>query len=300
MAQKILGKKLAKVYRSYTEMLAQEKPEMALVSMEAKLAPPMISDALNAGCHVFAEKPASVEVNHFAALVDQADRQHRNLMLALANRTNPEILAARKLISSGKLGKIYGLDMHLIADQTRLTHKSYHQKWYAQKKRAGGGHLIWLGIHWLDMAMYLTGSDITQVAGFIANVGGQPLDVEDSATATYRFENGTLGTITSGFYLDKGYHSHLKIWGSKGWLHIDHVDPHPLHWYINDGDKSGEVQVWKGKREPRGYTPFVREAIISCAENTPPPISNAESLRALKTVHAIYEAAESGRSVTIT
>ena len=117
-------------------------------------------------------------------------------MLALANRSNSEILAARELIHSGKLGKIYGLEMHLVADQTRLTRPDYHRQWFAQRSRSGGGHLIWLGIHWLDLAMFLTDATISSVCGFTANVGGQPIDIEDSAAATLQFSNGTLGTLT--------------------------------------------------------------------------------------------------------
>jgi len=220
-------------------------------------------------------------------------------MLALANRVNPEVTAARQLIASGKIGKIYGLEMHLIADQTRLKNVSYHQQWFAHKDRAGGGHLLWLGIHWLDLAMVITQSPIAEVAGLTANVGGQPIDVEDSAAGAFRFENGTLGTITSGYYLDKGYHSHIKIWGSEGWLHLEQMKDTPLHWYSTKGDSAGTVTTWSGSKEPRGYTPFVRDAVRACAHLTEPPISSADSLRALKTVFSIYSAAQTGRSVKI-
>jgi predicted dehydrogenase len=189
--------------------------------------------------------------------------------------------------------------MHLIADQTRLTRPGYHKQWFAQKGRAGGGHLIWLGIHWLDLAMYISGSSVREVAGFTANVGGQPIDVEDSAAAALRFDNGTLGTVTSGFYLDKGYNSHIKIWGASGWVHIESMKEAPLHWYSTRGEAAGTIQAWSGSKEPRGYTPFVREAIRACAEMTDPPISSAESLRALQTVFAIYSAASTGRSVQV-
>ena len=47
--------------------------------------------------------------------------------------------------------------MHTIADQKRLTDPSYHDRWEASVERAGGGHLIWLGIHFLDMASFITG-----------------------------------------------------------------------------------------------------------------------------------------------
>ena len=298
-ARKVLGGKLKAVHRDAKQMLAQEKPTMAMVTMEARIAPPVIDLALEAGCHVFAEKPACLRAEDFAPLVKKADSKHLHLMLALANRLNPELVAARKLIAEGAIGKIYGLEMHLVADQTRLTNKSYQAQWYTQKKRAGGGHLVWLGIHWLDLAQFVTGAEITEVAGFIANVGGQPIDIEDSATATLRFNNGALGTMTSGYYLKRGYHSHIKIWGSEGWLHLQQMLDQPLHWVSHKGDQAGKLQEWKGNRQPRGYTPFVRACVEACANDTDPPINNADSLRAVKVVYSIYEAAAGGKSVRI-
>lgn len=299
-ARRVLGDKLQGVSKNHRELLSVEKPGMALITMEAGLAPPVIDDALDAGCHVFAEKPGCVRTADFEPLVAKADRQHRHLMLALANRLNPEIVAARRIIQTGKIGKLYGLEMHLIADQTRLTRPGYHQQWFAQKDRAGGGHLMWLGIHWLDLAMHLTDSSIRQVAGFTTNIGGQPIDIEDSATAALQFDNGMLGTMTSGYYLDRGYHSHIKIWGSAGWLHIEPMKTAPLQWYSTKDPATRDVQTWDGSKDPRGYTPFVQAAVTSCAEMSDPPISSEHSLRALKTVFSIYSAAESGRTVMVT
>ena len=298
-ARRVLGDKLKHVVRDHKVLLGEHRPPMVLVTMEARLAPPVIDDALEADCHVFAEKPACVRAEDFAPLVNKADAKHRHLMLALANRTNPEIVAARTIMQSDQIGKLYGLEMHLVADQTRLTRPSYHQQWFAQKSRAGGGHLIWLGIHWLDLAMHITGSSIAEAAGFTANVGGQPIDVEDSAAAAFRFDTGALGTITSGFYLDKGYHSHIKIWGSNGWIHVEPMKDQPLSWSTTKGDKAGVIQTWDGSKEPRGYTPFVNQAVRASADMSDPPISNAHSRRALDTVFAIYSAAASGRAIRI-
>lgn len=298
-AERVLGDKLTRTERDHHRLLSEERPKLALVTMEARLAPPVIDAALDTGCHVFAEKPACVRVEDFEPLVQKADAGHLYLMLALANRLNPETIAARRIIQDGQIGDVYGLEMHLVADQTRLTRPSYHQQWFAHKQRAGGGHLIWLGIHWLDLAMHVTGSRITHVAGFTANVGGQPIDVEDSAAAALHFDNRTLGTLTSGYYLDRGYHSHVKIWGSTGWLLIEPMKPQPLQWYTTRGPRAGETQVWDGSKEPRGYTPFVQAAVKACSEMSDPPITSTESLRALRTVFAIYSAARDGKTVTI-
>jgi len=298
-AQRVLGSRLKRIERSYSDALRREQPGMVLVTMEARLAPPVIDAALDAGWHVFAEKPACVRIADFKPLVEKSDRKHRHLMLAFANRLNPEAVAARRIVSSGKIGRLYGLEMHLIADQTRLTRSSWQQAWFSRKSRGGGGHLMWLGIHWLDLAMHLTGAGIESVAGFTANIGGQPIDVEDSATAALKFDNGMLGTITSGYYLDRGYHSHIRIWGSAGWLHMEPARDQPLTWYSSTGPQAGTVQVWEGTKNPRGYTPFVQAAVKSCATMSDPPVSSSDSLRALGTVFGIYSAAQTGQTVRI-
>ena len=196
------------------------------IAYEAVLAPPIVAAALRGGCHVMAEKPSSISSADIHALATLADQEGKLLMLALANRLLPEVVEAKRLIESGAIGKVYGVEAHMVADQTRLTRPGYGERWEASKARAGGGHLVWLGIHWLDLASFITGSAITHVAGFAANVGEEAQgDVEDSATAALKFDNGTLGTITSGYYTDAGYNSHMKIWGSKGWVHLEPHGP---------------------------------------------------------------------------
>lgn len=298
-AKKALGDKLGATYDDVGKMLKTFEPTLTLVTMEAVAAPPVISQVLDSGSHVFAEKPACVKAKDFRELKNLADAKHLHLMLAFANRLNPEVQRARQLIQDGDIGKVYGVDMHLIADQTRLTRPSYQKSWFTQKDRAGGGHLSWLGIHWLDLATYLTGARVKQVAGFTANVGGQPIDIEDSAAVTMRYDNGTLGTLTSGYYLDRGYHSHIKIWGSAGWLHLEQMKDKPLQWYSSRGQNKGQIQEFNGSKQPRGYTPFVQAAVRASAGLQNVPISNDDSLHAVETVYAMYDAAASGQTQDI-
>lgn len=295
-AKEVLKEKLRGTYRELPAMLREKSPKFALVSLEAATAPPAIEAALNAGCHVLTEKPACVKLEDFARLVRLADSKHLQLMLALANRLNPPVLEARRLIRTESLGKIYGVDMHLIADQTRLTQSAYHKSWFAHKQRAGGGHLIWLGIHWLDLAMHLTGLNIQDVAAFINNAGGQPIDIEDSATLTWRFDNGSLGTLTSAYYLDKGYHTHIKIWGERGWLQLGDLDREPLRSSLNG---TGKVEEFTYQPGQGGYGAFVSAAVRSSLGLGEPPISNTDGLRVLETVFASYASAESGSKVRI-
>ncbi|MFN4261690.1 MAG: Gfo/Idh/MocA family protein [Gemmataceae bacterium] len=295
-AEKGLKDKLTKVYPDTDTMLRQEKPQLALVSMEAAQAPPAIDAALEAGCHVFAEKPACVRVADFEKLARKAEMKHRYLMLALANRVHAPVQEARRLIQEGKLGNIHAANIFLVADQTRLRRPDYQKSWFASKERAGGGHLIWLGIHWLDLAMYLTGLSVAEVAAFTANVGGQPVDIEDSAAVALRFDSGIVGTMLSGYYLDKGYHSHLQIWGEHGWLKLQATEDLPLEWYSAKDNPNPQVQRFAYPKGQRGYTPFVRAAVRACAGLQETPITTADSLRVLRTIFAAYDAARTGQA----
>ena len=298
-ARQTLGDKLTRTYSDYDKLLRKESPKLSMVSMEAKQAPPVIEAALDYGAHVFSEKPGCVELPQFERLATMADSKHLHLMLAFANRTNPESLEARKKIIQGHIGDVYSIDMHIVADQTRLTRPSYHNSWFADKSRAGGGHLIWLGIHWLDLAMYLMQTPIAQVTGAVVNIGGQPINAEDSAVATLRFENGMLGTLNSGYYLDAGYHTQIRIWGSKGWVNLDSSGDPKLTWYENEGPKAKQIQSFNDPTEPRGYTPFVARIVSAIARDRDPPVKTQESLNALRVVFGIYSAAASGKAIAI-
>lgn len=304
LAGKVLGEKLGAVFGDPATLFSGERPDLALVSVEAVQGPPLIRRALESGCHVFAEKPACVRAADFEPLVRLAEAKGRHLMLALANRVTPAVREVRRLVETGRIGRIYGVELHLVADQTRLTRPAYHRGWFADRDRAGGGHLAWLGIHWLDLAMHLSGSAIREVCGFQTIVGGQPLRAEDSAVLALRFDNGMLGTMTSGYYLDKGYHSHLKMWGSQGWLEYTEWlglerNPKPLRLYSTAEGAASGIVTPELPLEPKGYTPALREAVRAAAGAAKPFITGAEGLRVLRAVFGLYEAAETGRTVRL-
>jgi predicted dehydrogenase len=295
-AKKILGNKFQGWHKDYRDMLGKHKPAMALVTVEAALAPPAIHAALDAGCHVLSEKPGCVRGEDFEKLTRLAEQKHRHLMLALANRIHPTAREARRLIQKKTLGRIYAVEIHMVADQTRLTRESYRTAWYCRRARAGGGHLIWLGIHWLDLALLITGLHVQEVAAFVGVVGGQPIDVEDSAALALNFGNRTFGTMLSGYYLDRGYHSHVKVWGEHGWLRMALIEGEPLEWYNTRDGKQGKVQRFVPPKAERSYTPFVQAAVRASAGLEDAPITPAESLHVLKSIFAAYRAAQTGRT----
>jgi predicted dehydrogenase len=299
IARAELGDKFMAAYRDTAKMLRDVKPELALVTTEAVLSPPAIDAALEAGCHVLAEKPSCIRADDFATLVRKAESKHLEIMLAFANRLHAPVHEARRLMAVGKFGKVYAAELHLVADQTRLKSAAYRQDWFAHKARAGGGQLIWLGIHWLDLVLYITGLSVREVAGFTTVVGGQPIDVEDAAAVSLRFDNGGLGTITSGYYLDKGYQSHLQVWCEHGWLRMAGFEETPLEWYSSKDTADARVERFEYPKGGRGYPPFVRACARFAAGLEGPPVTGKEGLHVLRTIFASYRAAETGQKQRI-
>jgi predicted dehydrogenase len=298
-ARKTLGNKFHKAYKDRAAMLKEFVPHLAVVSVEASAAPAAIDAALEAGCHVFAEKPSCTKAADFEKLVRKAESKHRELMMAFANRSHAPVREARRLVRTGKLGKIYGAEVHLVTDQTRLKSEDYRKSWFCIKAKAGGGQLTWVGIHWLDLLLHVGGLKVKEVAGFAGVVGGQPIDVEDSAAMSLRFDSGGHGTMLCGYYLDKGYHSHVKLWAESGWLQLSAVEEQPLEWYSTKDVKAPKVERFTYNKGERGYLPFMRACVRASAGLEVAPITGQEALHVLRTIYAFYDAAKSGKSQAI-
>lgn len=295
LAKKSLGKKLRGVHKTFAEAVKAGRPALTVVSLEPRLCPAAIDAALDEGCHILSEKPGCVRVEDFSPLVKKAQAKHRHLMMVMANRSHAPVQEARRIIRKGLLGRIYGVEIHIVADQTRLTQKAYRESWQCIRQRGGGGHLAWFGIMWLDMAMYITDLRVEAVSGFTGVVGGQPIDVEDTAVMTMRFNRRCFGTMTSAYYLDRGVQSHIQIWGEHGWLKLATVEEQPLQYYTTRDVKEPRVQEFNYARGGRGYTPFLRAAVRASAGLEEPPMNGDECLALLQAVYGFYRAAQTER-----
>ncbi|MBI1831548.1 MAG: Gfo/Idh/MocA family oxidoreductase [Planctomycetes bacterium] len=301
-ARKALGNKLRAVHKDGAEMYRRFRPTLSVISLEPRLCPAAIDAALDAGAHVLSEKPGCTRVEDFSPLLRKAQQRHKHLMLVMANRSHAPVQEARRLIRKGQLGQIYGIEIHIVADQTRLTQRAYRESWQCIRERGGGGHLAWFGIMWLDLAMYITGLRVEAVAGFHGVVGGQPIDVEDAAVLALKFNRRCFGTMTSAYYLDRGVQSHIQIWGQHGWLKLATVEEQPMQYYTTrvGAGQEPRVQEYAYPRGQRGYTPFLRSAVRACAGLEDPPMTGDECLALLRTVYGFYQSAQTERVQRLT
>jgi predicted dehydrogenase len=225
----------AKVFIDYNELLAD--PELQAVSVctwnnthaEISIA------ALNAGKHVLCEKPLCKTVEE-ANRVEQAVRQSgKILQVGFVRRYNLNTQIVNKFIQSGELGDIY------YAKASCLRRLGNPGGWFADKERSGGGPLIDLGVHVIDVCWYLMGKPkVKSVSGNTYNRLGNRSNVknlsfykaadydaekntvEDLANAMIRFENGASLSVDVSFTLHaKKDELSVKIYGEKGGAELE-------------------------------------------------------------------------------
>jgi predicted dehydrogenase len=281
------------------QMLTSVRPRLTVVTTEGQNAPAAVLAALNAGSHVLTEKPSCTKLEQFEQIARVATQQKRHVMLAMATRSSSATKKARQLIADGMIGKPYSVSLIWQADQTRVKDPAYHRSWVADPLRAGGGKLIYHGVHFLDVIQHLLNEPIRDINGFAQNVGGQPIKVEDSAVVSFRFASGATGVLNTGYYLQRGKQTEIRIWGSHGWIKLELHERRPLLWSSTKSGEPSEIQSFDYSGDGNLYELFFQDAVDSIRHATPPPITTTESLQALRVVFAGYKAVETGRTQTI-
>ena len=158
-------------------------------------------EALNHGLHVFCEKPDAINVIEAEKMKVAAEKSGKTLMVMRNNRYRGSSQFLKKHIEEGKMGEIYAAR----CGWQRRRGGPPHGSWFSNKAESGGGPLIDLGVHMIDLTMWLMGNPKpVTVSGCTYNKFGNDgscdgilkegeksiFDVEDLAMAFIRFENG--------------------------------------------------------------------------------------------------------------
>jgi predicted dehydrogenase len=202
-------------YTDYKQMLAETRPDVAVIITPPFLHASMTIDCLQAGCHVLTEKPMAIQVAEADQMIETARRHGRLLGVILQHRFRPEIMAAHKLIQEGRLGRIQRAE--LTAVWTRPASYYKMAAWRATWSGEGGGVLTNQASHNLDVLCHLLGSP-ARVYAWTRNLL-YPIETEDTAHAMLEWPDGALGTlhISTAEFDDA---ERLKIVGTRGYLEI--------------------------------------------------------------------------------
>ena len=198
-AAQSFGTKDGKVYENYKELLNDPKIDVIHVLTPNATHCPITVDALDAGKHVLCEKPMSHSTKDAKLMVEAAKHSNKKFTIGYQNRFRKEIQTLHKACEAGRFGDIYFAKAHAVRRRAVPT-------WgvFTNKALQGGGALIDIGTHALDLTLWLMNNyKPKSVMGSVfykmaeqteGNLFGpwdpKTFDVEDSAFGFIKMENG--------------------------------------------------------------------------------------------------------------
>ena len=281
---------------------------------------PLAIDALAAGCHVLCEKPLAINAAEAERMVAAARHSDKILMVAFNRRYIPNAIVLKQLIDDGVLGPIY----YAKAGWTRRSGIPGLGGWFTTRALAGGGPLIDLGVHMLDLALYMMGYPRpvsvsgTTYAEFGPRgkgtwaYGTRPadpaqaiFDVEDFATGFIRFENSAALVLEASWagYQPLGDDIYLQLYGRTGGARLsmpNFREEHSLQVITEMGGTL--VDVAPAMPQEKGINEYDREIaafVQSIRTGTPPPATAEQGLTVMLIIDALYRSAQSGQEVRV-
>lgn len=212
------GKYEAKYYSDLNQLLVNESDiDVISVCTPNGLHAEHTIAALNAGFHVLCEKPMAISVHDCGEMIKTAEKNNRRLFIVKQNRFNPPVAAVKHFIDSGKLGKIYSIQLNCFWNRN----DGYYLNSWKGTKALDGGTLFTQFSHFIDLLYWIIG-DVKRVHAFIGNFAHKGvIEFEDSGVVVLEFFNGAHGTINYNVNsYKKNMEGSLSIFGENGTIKI--------------------------------------------------------------------------------
>lgn len=282
-----------KTYTDYHQLLADPEVEVVHVTtMWDQHAAPTLA-ALEAGKHVFLEKPMASTVDDCRSIVEAANASNNYFMVGHICRFNPRYAAAKKEIESGAIGKIVSI--------------------YARRNIPAAvgaqvlpkiGPIIGDGVHDTDLMLWYTRGRIRSAYAQTVNIRG--MKYPDLGWTMYRFEDGAIGVCENIWFLPDRtafqIDERMEIVGTDGAIHIH--ETHPNFSVVDkDGWRSPDTTYWPELHGVRaGALRAELDYFATCVleQRKPDIISPEESMRAVEACLAAEESAAKDTVVAIT
>jgi len=293
-----------KLYADYKQMLAEEKIDAVDICTPNLYHKQPTIDALKAGMHVIVEKPIAMSAKEARAMVQAARDNDRKLMVAQCQRFRPDVQLLKKMIDAGELGEIY-------YSRVWALRRRGVPAWgvFIEKDKQGGGPMIDIGVHMLDMALYLMGHPKpVAVSGQCYTKFGKKkgvfnpwgawdpkkYTVEDYAAGFVRFDNGATLSIEASFAANiKKDELNVTLLGTEGGSDMD-----PFRIYK---ERHQRIIVEEPTMLPQvnTYEAELKEFFAAIRENRDPLVTGEQALMTQLILDGVYESSEKGKEIAI-
>ncbi len=295
------------------ELIDSSDVDAVIVAVPNKFHAPLAKAVLAAGKDVLIEKPMAMNTAQCQEVIDLA--QDRILQIGLVHRYSSVATTAKQFIEAGRLGDIY----HAKTNIYRRRGIPGLGGWFTTKDVSGGGPLIDLGVHIMDLAMFLMG-DLKPVrvsgkvyANFTKDMknylyenmwAGPPrldgtCDVEDSAHALIRFEHGVTMEVNAtwaGNFPEGSLPNIIGVFGNKGGATFqiggDRVQ-------IATEEDGHNVDIEPLLRKTNPFTEQMRVFAHNVKTRTQPHANGEAGKRVQSLIDAIYQSSELDREVEL-
>ncbi|WP_120009344.1 Gfo/Idh/MocA family protein [Teichococcus vastitatis] len=214
----------ARCVGSLEELLAQELDGLVIATPSALHAEQSIQ-ALRRGVAVFCQKPLGRTAPEVQAVVEAARDADRLLAVDLSYRFTEGMRRIRELVRNGELGRIHAVDL--------VFHNAYgpDKKWFYDPAQSGGGCVMDLGVHLVDLALWTLGFPVVERVSGTLFAGGERLTarpgrVEDYATAQIDLQDGTALRLACSWRLQAGCDAMISaaFYGTGGGAALRNID----------------------------------------------------------------------------
>jgi predicted dehydrogenase len=301
-------------FTDYRDLLKLPELDAVSVALPNHLHAPVAVDAFEAGKHVLSEKPLAISKTEAARMVAASKACGKTLMVCFNYRFREDARWLMGMRDAGRMGDIY----YARAGWLRNSGIPGWGGWFTNKALSGGGPLIDLGVHILDLTLWLMGypKPITVSGTTFAKFGplgkkswGQKsgpggFDVEDLAAGFVRFANGAALQIETswGAHTKPGRDDYfLTLYGSQGGAELyvaNYTDRDTLSFYTEECGQPVLIKPNIVNRAP-GHELAVAHFTNRVKNNLPVESTGEQGLALMKIIDGLYESALTGREVSL-
>ncbi len=269
-------------YENYDDIAQNKEIDAVYIALPNSMHAEYTIRAAKAGKHVLCEKPMATSVGDCKAMIEACRKHNVKLMIAYRCQYNPVHLKAIELIRSGQIGQVQAIE-------SAFGFPIQAGEWRLNKKLAGGGPLMDVGVYSLNACRYLTGEEPGDIKAnsSVIDHDGRFNEVEENDGWTMKFPSGILASCTTTYGGDTGGGGFFKVHGSKGWLHMEPAFPYQGKRLIGH-TAGGDIDMPEPDKDPWD---FVRQAdhLTECVrENREPKTPGEEGLRDTQIMSQIY------------
>ncbi len=297
--------KNVRCYTKEENLLKDKEVEAVYIATPTNLHHRQALLAAKAKKHILLEKPIAMNLREAEEIISICKENKVKLTLDYMMRYHSYHQKIKKMIEKGRLGK-------LVMARAQLTcwYPPIKRAWRQELSLGGGGSLIDMGSHCIDLLEMLMGK-VVEVSSYTGNLV-QDYPVEDTSVVLLRFEEGALGVIDNHFNIpDASSENRLELYGSKGSILAKGTIGQDSSGYmvarLEKGEKGyeaeqkrEEIKEEKISLKPTNMYQLEIEDFSRCIlENTEPSFKGEDGLRNLRVILAAYESAKKGRAIKI-